>query len=789
MSSTAVAPAKQAANTTPAKAKSAAKAAAIVPLQANGLIERSLRQIGRWLDGLGEQLQEGRRSLVSLWMLFKRSGGHIANEADRQLLIGTLETLAAVFAAGLLLEWLAHRLLKRPLRLLVARANEVESRDRFRDIQDAALARQQEAAQTSAKTDAEAAKTAAGVQPASSDVALVQKHEHGVDRVEPVQVGAENTASGSLPGGSDRAAVNEASVGHQHRRAKPARYVSTLHHLLFASGALALNLLPLAIFFVAAGLVLRGMDGGNVRVHDVASSFINAYLSTRITMAILRLLVSPEGPGLCVFRVSQATTRKLLFWIRAMTIIAAFGIALGDTLLALGGGSASRMALIKLISLLVHLAAVVLILQLRRPVAHALAAGPDEKRGAFAAARNWLARVWALFAIVFVMGIWVVWALGVEDGFPKLLHFIGVSAGILIGARILTILVQGALGRAFHRRDSDRAGASAQDARSRIVKRYYPIINGLVSFFMAVFTIIALLQAWGLNAAGWFTHGAIGRGLTSAALTILIATVVAVSAWEAASFSIERRIAQWTGQGDVMRAARLRTLLPMMRTMLLIGVVLVVGLTALNEIGINTTPLLASASIVGVALGFGSQKLVQDFITGIFLLMENAMQVGDWVTVAGVSGTVEYLSVRTVRLRGGDGSLYTIPFSSVTTVNNTNRGIGNASMEVRIADGKDVDRAMETLKKISDELRGDPAFRALILADLEIWGVDGMDGSKVTIVGRMQCVDAGRWGVQRELNRRIVLRFREAGIELANPQAAYLFPRGDLALPPQAPAG
>jgi small-conductance mechanosensitive channel len=150
------------------------------------------------------------------------------------------------------------------------------------------------------------------------------------------------------------------------------------------------------------------------------------------------------------------------------------------------------------------------------------------------------------------------------------------------------------------------------------------------------------------------------------------------------------------------------------------------------------------------------------------------MQVGDWVTVAGVSGTVEYLSVRTVRLRGGDGSLYTIPFSSVTTVNNTNRGLGYASMGVDIAHGTDVDRALDELARLGKELRADPAFGQQIIKDLEIWGVDAMDGSRVTIVGRMPCTDAGRWGVQRELNRRIVKRFREVGIDLANPHTSYL---------------
>lgn len=758
----------------------------MVPLQANGLIERSLRQIGQWLDGLGTQFNQARHSLLGLWKLFERSGGHIADVIDQHVLVVTGTTLIAVFATGLVLEWLAHLALRRPLRVLVAKANAVESRDRARQAHDDGVAqREHEAEERSEKQDADATKAAAGVQPAAGDVALVQTHEHGVDRVEPVRVGAQNTAGGA----QDQAAAHTAEDRHaprdEHQHAKPARYVNTLHHLLFAAGALFLNLLPLMIFFVFAGLVLREMEGSDVRVHDVASSFINAYLSVRITMAILRLLVSPDGPGLCVLKVSRQTTRTLLFWVRCMVIIAAFGIALGDTLLALGGGHASRMAFIKLVSLCVHIAAVILILQLRRPVARAIAAAPG-RQGAVATARNWLARVWALFAIVFVMGVWVVWALGVEDGFPKLLHFIGVSAGILIAARIVTILVQGALGRAFHPHEGT-AGATSE-ARSRLVKRYYPVINGLVSFFITVLTIIALLQAWGLDAIAWFTHGTMGKSLTSAALTIWVATAIAISIWEAASFSIERRIAQWTDHGDLMRAARLRTLLPMMRTMLLIAVVLVVGLTALNEIGINTTPLLASASIVGVALGFGSQKLVQDFITGIFLLMENAMQVGDWVTVAGVSGTVEYLSVRTVRLRGGDGSLYTIPFSSVTTVNNTNRGLGNASMEVHIADGADVGRAMDELKKINDELRGDPAFQPLILKDMEIWGVDAMDGSKVVIVGRIQCIDAGRWGVQRELNRRIVLRFREAGIELANPQAAYLFPRGDLAVAPKTSA-
>ncbi len=237
---------------------------------------------------------------------------------------------------------------------------------------------------------------------------------------------------------------------------------------------------------------------------------------------------------------------------------------------------------------------------------------------------------------------------------------------------------------------------------------------------------------------------------------------------------LERRLNSWTTSGDLVRAARLRTLLPMLRSALFCVIALVVVLTGLSELGVNVGPLLAGASIFGVALGFGSQKLVQDLITGIFLLMENAMQVGDSVTLAGVSGTVEYLSIRTVRLRGSDGSLYTVPFSSVSTVNNTNRGLGNAAVRVAIVFGQDVDRAIDTLKEIGAALRTDEKLKDGILSDFAFWGVDAVDGSAVTLAGQIQCRDSARWGVQREFNRRILDQFSARGIEIANPQRQLL---------------
>lgn len=207
----------------------------------------------------------------------------------------------------------------------------------------------------------------------------------------------------------------------------------------------------------------------------------------------------------------------------------------------------------------------------------------------------------------------------------------------------------------------------------------------------------------------------------------------------------------------------------MLRTALVVTILTVVGLTALSAMGVNIAPLLAGAGIVGIAVGFGSQKLVQDVVTGMFLLLENAMQVGDFVSVSGLSGTVEDLSIRTIRLRAGDGSVHIIPFSSVTTVTNTNRGIGNAAVSINLAYDEDTDRASEVLKDIAAEMRKEPAFQSMMRSDLALWGVDKVDGAMVTIVGQIECTDSGRWPVQREFNRRVKIRFQQLGIDIASP--------------------
>lgn len=215
------------------------------------------------------------------------------------------------------------------------------------------------------------------------------------------------------------------------------------------------------------------------------------------------------------------------------------------------------------------------------------------------------------------------------------------------------------------------------------------------------------------------------------------------------------------------RAARLRTLLPLLRTTLIVTIAIISGLMVLSEVGVNIAPLLAGAGIIGIAVGLGSQRLVQDLITGIFLLLENAMQVGDVVKVGSLTGTVESLSVRTIRLRSEDGSVHVIPFSAVTTVTNMTREFSRAVVQVVVSIDENFDRVVGILRGIVAEMRTEPAWGGIILDDLEILGLQEIDNVAMSIRCRIRCTAFGRWSVGREFNRRMKVAFEAETVRLA----------------------
>ncbi|SAK93661.1 MscS mechanosensitive ion channel [Caballeronia fortuita] len=695
-------------------------------LTANGLASQLSRQAGHWLVQIGAGVRHSIAALLDFGSVASWWRDRTSSEQARALIGHVAWTVLASLVPALLLEFVCLRLLKRP-RARIAARGVADAED-----QDPSLVRDEQAA-----------------------------------------VRAENAAAQSGDATAIHLAERRADNARGQRHA--ARHWTLLQRLPSALLYGLLSLIPLVVFIGVVTLLMSIFIDDNTPEARVAGSLIDVYLACRAIVIVSGFLVAPRAPGLRLIQMRDFYAAYTHRWVQRIVYVAGAGSAIANAAEPLGLSDDARIAILKIVLLIVHLMIAFVIFESRNSVAERIRQRARSNRSV-SIFGNWLADVWAGVAIFFVIALWFVWALDVQNGYRTLFHLGGLSLLVLVGTRVLAIVTFGALGRVFHQDDEDDV-ANESIVRRRAY-RYYPALRRVVQAFIAVVTLVALLQVWHVDVVHFFTSGGVGNRLASALVTIVIAAVFAVLVWEAANIVVERRLEQWTATGERLRAARLRTLLPMMRTGLFIIIAMVVVLTGLSQLGVNTAPLLASASIFGVALGFGSQKLVQDLITGIFLLMENAMQVGDWVTLAGVSGTVEYLSIRTVRLRGGDGSLYTVPFSSVSTVNNTNRGIGNAAVRVSIALGQDVDLAISTLKEIGAALREDEAFRDGILSDFSFWGVDAVDGSTVTLAGQIQCRDSARWPVQREFNRRILNEFTARGIEIANPQRNFVIVNG-----------
>ncbi|KVF58725.1 mechanosensitive ion channel protein [Burkholderia cepacia] len=700
-----------------AAASGASAAAAPGALTSNGLASMLVRQGSRWATEIGGALKESLHSLLDVGSVGNWWHDRLVRADERADLAHAFWIIVAVLVPALFIEWLAKRLLRRALAAVAARRADTSRRT----------------APDSATPDDDDAPPDTPAKPDAADPA-----------------NAPDSAPASSPG-----------RGHARR------HTTLLHRMPRALVSLALRAVPLLVFVGVASLTMSAIGETGTPIESALEALIDIYVICRLVTIVSRLFFQPDARQLRLLHISDAWADFAQRSIARIVIVVGACTAAVEIAASFGLSEAGHVALLKAVALVGHLMVSALILRCRQPVAARIRAAGDD-RASFEMVANALADAWAPVSVFIVMALWFVWALDVHNGYRVLITLGGRSIAVMIGMRMVSIVVFGALARLFQGRDEDRTLVHLH------AYRYYPLLRQIVSGAIGIVTVVLLLQIWGVPIFRAFETGTIGHRLASALVTIAIAAIVALLVWEAANIAIERRLQRWTREGNLVRAARLRTLLPMLRSLLFVMIALVVVLTGLSQLGVNVGPLLAGASIFGVALGFGSQKLVQDFITGIFLLMENAMQVGDWVTLAGVSGTVEYLSIRTVRLRAGDGSLYTIPFSSVTTVNNTNRGLGNAAVKISIAYGEDIDRAIATLKEIGAALRDDPKYRDGILSDFSYWGIDQVDGAALALSGQMQCTDATRWSVQREFNRRIAETFRERGIRIANPQRSVV---------------
>lgn len=566
---------------------------------------------------------------------------------------------------------------------------------------------------------------------------------------------------------------------------------SWLRKIPLVIARLGLDLLPIGAFAVVSyGMI--GLVRPLPTTELVMLTVNNAYMASRAVMVASRMLLSPASPMLRLLPVADETAAYITIWLRRITLVMVFGYAVAEAGLQFGLPWSAYDSILRVCALLVTLFLVIVILQNRTAVSDVLRASPlkdgeevEPGRRVLRNLRDRSAEIWHFLAIAWLIAAWGVWALEVEGGFWRLARVSLLTLVVAAAARLIDMGMRRMMQRAF-RITPDLA--KRYPGLEHRANRYLPVLKGTLSALIGFFAVLLLLEVWGLEAFSWFGQGKLGSRLMGSMASIGFTLLAAMAAWEAANAAIQRHLLALSRDAKASRSARVRTLLPMLRTALLITILIIVAFIILTEIGVNVAPLIAGAGVIGIAIGFGSQTLVRDVITGIFLLFEDAVAVGDVVQVGGLSGVVEQLSIRSIKLRAQDGSLHLIPFSAVTTVTNMTRDFAFAVIDVSIGYGEDTDRVTEVLKQIAVEIREDVKWRPVIRDDLDILGVERLGDSGVIIRIRLKTDPSQRWGVARELNRRIKKRFDELGIEIPYPHQKLVMERAAERHPAEAAA-
>ncbi|MBL8659227.1 MAG: mechanosensitive ion channel [Rhodospirillales bacterium] len=533
-----------------------------------------------------------------------------------------------------------------------------------------------------------------------------------------------------------------------------------------------LDLVPLAGF--AAGsyatyLIVRPYISGT-QVGEIGLQFLTAYIAARGLLAIARMLFAPGRPDVRMLPAGGETAIYLYVWARRFINLTVFGLFVIEATLILGMPRSGFDALVRILGFLVLILLIAFIAQNRAAVAGWVRGG--QAPTATAPVRRGLAAVWHILAIAYAVGVFVVWAWRIEDGHAYLVRVTVWSVLILAVAILIVYALRRMLEDGLGVTDDQNRRYPLLRARAN---RYLPITIAGIRVIAAIVTALAILDVWGVDILAWLSQP-LGSRIVGAAVSIAIVLAIAVLVWELANIAIERRL--HAAESDTMgskRAARLRTLLPLMRKALLILLTVLVALIILAEIGVHIGPLLAGAGIVGLAIGFGAQTLVKDIITGAFMLIEDALGVGDVVTVAGIGGLVEDMSIRSIRLRDLSGNVHTIPFSSVDTVTNMTKDFSYYLLDISVAYREDTDEVARVCCEIIEEMRGEADFAALILEPLEVLGVDQFAESAVILKARIKTKPIKQWVVGREFNRRLKKRFDQMGIEIPFPHRTLYF--------------
>ena len=532
-----------------------------------------------------------------------------------------------------------------------------------------------------------------------------------------------------------------------------------------------LDILVVVLAWVA-GYVLALFVFGETGVMDSQQTlFLNAFLLIEVFKALIRVIFASRNDALRLLPMSSENAAYWNAWLARIAGFIGYGLMLVVPIINYNISPGVGQGVGLLIMLLALIYAVTVISQNRQDVRDRLEGMAAEAEFAVIRVRTgMLAKSWHFLAIAYFLGLFVVTVVNPESALPFMARatvqtLVAVGVGFAVELLLTSLVarpmtVPGEMHMKFPMLETR-------------LNSYIPKAVRAVQLLVLITVIAVVLDAWGIfNLGVWLVSDA---GLTTIARIVTVALVIGVATliWIAVASWIEHRLNPETGGGEP--TSREKTLLTIFRNAIAIVIITMAVMISLAEIGINIGPLIAGAGVLGLAIGFGAQKLVQDIITGVFIQLENAINAGDVVTAAGITGTAEKLSVRSVGIRDLSGTLHIVPFSAVDTVSNYMREFGYHVGEYGVAYREDTDNVIQHLREAFDELVADEEHGEKVIGELEVHGVTALADSSVNVRVRIKTTPGTQWGIGREYNRLVKRHFDAANIEIPFPHTTIYF--------------
>jgi small-conductance mechanosensitive channel len=541
---------------------------------------------------------------------------------------------------------------------------------------------------------------------------------------------------------------------------------------------LALELVGLFVFVIGALAVFFAVYQGHAPTRQLVLVTVGAVVLVRLVALVSRLVLAPGAPGLRLLPFGDAAAETLHRGLVRLGVLYAAGLGVMTVLRGLQTPQAAVDVIGIVIGVLFLVLAFDTIWRIRADVAAMIRGAGDG-----GPLRRLLAELWPVLACAYLAVVFLARVVEVLSGGPAISRAPIMSVVLLICLPVVDLLLCRIVSSFVVGRPD---GAAAPDSSETIE----PVLHRAVHVAVTVLGLVAIAGLWDLDLFALAERGFGGR-VSSALLGIGITALLAWTVWELARTAIDRRLAAEgavgaaePGEEGGRPATRLRTLLPLFRMLLLGSILVMATLSILAALGVNILPLMAGAGVVGLAIGFGSQTLVRDIVSGAFFLMDDAFRLGEYIEAGKAKGTVEKITIRSLHLRHHRGAINILPYGEIQQLSNYSRDWMIMTLEFRLPYDTDLVKVKKILKRIGEEISADPELGPELIEPLKSQGVMATEDSALLVRAKfMARPGSGPYLIRREAYTRILKAFAAEGIRFAHREVTVYAPPGEAGRP------